>query len=129
MSDSADAEDLFDRVCRAIDDGDVGYWRDVISPEAMVVGSAPDEVYRGREEVVAAFESYGAIPCVAGDRVWRVRSETLWCYGDVSIAGVDARLSIVAYRHEGRWRIEHWHVSIAVPDEEAFPDVAPREAR
>ena len=62
MSDQS-IERFLQRVCQAIDEGDFDFWRTSIAEGALVVGSAPEEVYRGREEVVKAFGSYGPIPC------------------------------------------------------------------
>jgi hypothetical protein len=117
---------LFEEVCGAVDRGDIEYWRRVVADDAVFVGTAPDEVYRGKTEIVAALESYGAIPASAGEHESHVLVGSAWCYGDAVIAGVGARLSLVAVPAGVEWRIVHWHLSIAVPDEDAFPEDTPQ---
>ncbi len=41
--------------------------------------------------------------------------------------GVGARLSLVARLEGGDWRIAHWHLSVAVADDDAFPEVMAQE--
>jgi hypothetical protein len=118
--DDSSAEVLFDRTCRAVTEGDLAFWSATVHPDALVVGSAPGEVYRGREAVLAAFAEYGPIACTAANRSVRDRGDACWCFGDVSVAGVDARMTLVAERRDDAWSITHWHLSVAVPDEEVF---------
>jgi hypothetical protein len=81
--------------------------------------SAPDAT-RLSEEVCGA-----VIPASAGEHESHALGDSAWCYGDAVIAGVGARLSLVAVAAGDGWRIAHWHLSIAVPDEDAFPEGTP----
>jgi hypothetical protein len=82
---------LFEDVCRAVNDGDMDYWRRIFVPDVLVVGSAPGEEYRGREALVEAMAGYGPLPCQAGAHEGRVIGDALWCFGHVTVAGAPSR--------------------------------------
>lgn len=120
----APIERFFERVCQAVAEGDMDFWSVSLADDVLVVGSAPGEVLHGRDEVLHAFEAYGAIPCEPKVVGGRTESTFGWAFGDVVVAGGNARLSLIATRAADHdWEITHWHISVGVPDEQAFPDV------
>jgi hypothetical protein len=116
-------QDFFARACQAVADGDMDFWRASLADDALVVGSAPGEVLRGRDDILNAFSAYGAIPCEANGVSGRTEATFGWAFGDVLVAGAAFRLSLVATRAEDQpWQLSHWHISVAVPDDQVFSD-------
>jgi hypothetical protein len=65
MGDSKQLEQLFEDACRAVSDGDAAFFDQHLDEEVLAIGSAPEEIYRGKRELLNGLRQYGAIPTAA----------------------------------------------------------------
>jgi hypothetical protein len=95
-------------------------------PGALVVGTDPDEWWRGGDQIVetwtAAWQERGGLPVEgsqpeafrAGQVGW-VADRALWRLPDRRT--IPFRLTAVFYRDGGEWRMVQAHFSLGVPNE------------
>lgn len=93
-------------------------------PAALVIGTAPGERVTERERMRYGFEAEGIrlearVPVAyeEGSMGWAV-DEPSFSFPDGS--AMRTRLTAVAHREDGRWKILHLHFSVGVPDEEVI---------
>jgi ketosteroid isomerase-like protein len=98
------------------------------SDAAILVGSDPEQVFRGREEIAEALRADHGAFAAAGRRYVHGTTEA-WQDGDVGWAlslgtiryedgrEVPLRTATVLHRADGEWRILQTVASVPVPDE------------
>jgi hypothetical protein len=114
--------DFYDRLSV----GDVASFSDVVSsdPSTLIIGTAPGEFVRDREQLKEGFEAEGAridggnpVAYEEGTLGWLTDEPTFHFPGDVSLK---ARVTAVLHKEDDRWKLLHMHVSVGVPDEEVM---------
>jgi hypothetical protein len=132
MHESPEVRELALRLFQAAAAGDNAALLAAVSREADVlfIGTDPGEWWRGYESVAHALTtppdtepSGGSI--VAPEGLAYEAGEVGWAavHGKVSFPGeapIPLRLTLVCQREQAGWRVVQWHVSIGVPNEDAF---------
>lgn len=133
MRESPELRDLAARLLQAAAGGDEAALLGAVShePGVLFIGTDPDEWRRGYEAVAESLRGSQQEPDAAGGTI--SDSEVLayeagevgWaaCRGNVAFPGqalIPLRLTLVCRREEGDWRVVQWHISIGVPNDDAF---------
>jgi ketosteroid isomerase-like protein len=105
------------------------------TPETLLVGSDPDEVIRGGDEVIAFLRgevdgAAGTVDFQAADVVAYQNGDLGWANARLTITIPDGgritpRWTAVFGREDGLWRLVHLHVSFGVSNEQVgwvYPD-------
>ncbi len=91
-------------------------------PATLVIGTAPGEWVTERPRLRFGFEAEG-LAVEAGDPIGYVEGSLGWVVDQPTFffpdgSAMDARLTAVMHREDGRWKLVHMHLSVGVPDEE-----------
>jgi len=130
MERSQELEGLMERMYEAMRSGDVSAFEAAAVDDVLVIGTDPDEWWRGRDAVVAAFRAQteavgGGFPVQAGSPVAYSNGDTGWIADRPAMPlptgqTGNFRLTAVTVREGGDWKIAQMHFSIGVPNEQAF---------
>lgn len=133
MRESPDLREFASRQFHAAASGQAGVLRDALARESgvLVIGTDPEEWWSGYQTVQQALhippQDYDATAGVVESDETVAHEEGMmgWaaCRGNVVFPGqapIPLRVTLVCLRDEDAWRIVHWHVSIGVPNEDAF---------
>jgi ketosteroid isomerase-like protein len=96
------------------------------SGSALMIGSDPQEWWSGYDDIrrvfIAQMEEMGGFPLSPGDPVAYAEGTMGWIADRPTLALPDGKLemrvSFVAHREDGQWRLVHGHFSIGVSNEE-----------
>ena len=126
---------LMQGLYEAMRSGDVSGFESAAVDDVLVIGTDPQEWWRGRETVLAAFRAQteamgGGFPVQAGDVVAYSHNDVGWIADRPTMSGPDGssmpfRLTVVALRDGGDWKVAQMHFSMGVPNEEAFGQELP----
>lgn len=141
MRESPELRELAVRLLRAAADGDEAALLRAVSrdPGVLLIGTDPDEWRVGYEACAQALsgsqeDSDGGGTVSDAEVLAYERGEVGWaaCRADVTFPGqapIPLRVTLVCQREDGDWQVVHWHLSIGMPNEDAFHETVIIETR
>lgn len=115
----------------ALTTGDIGFIKNITSRRdgVLMIGTDPNEWWADYETIIrineAQIKEMGGIPIEAGDPQAFSQGSVGWVADQAKVklpdgSEVPFRLTGVLHKENGEWKMIQWHVSIGVPNEEAF---------
>lgn len=134
MEPSSELRDLFVRLYDAIAKGDVAFIEQHFSDadELRAIGTDVEEWWSG-QRVPEVFKEQieamgGSMPLKPGDPEAYVEGSVGWVAdrGTLTLpdgGSLPVRVTAVAHREDGDWRLVQWHASLGVPNEETVGEL------
>jgi SnoaL-like protein len=124
MEESPAVREAWLAFCERLSAGDVASFDRLVSshPATVVIGTAPGEVVREREQLRHGFEAEGVTLEPRNPTAYE--EGTLgWLTDDAAFgfpdgSTMETRMTAVFHREMDHWKLVHMHASVGVPDEE-----------
>jgi hypothetical protein len=131
MEKSPELEALLMSFYEALTEGDISYIKNITSRRdgVLMIGTDPNEWWADYDTIIrvneAQIKEMGGIPVEAGDPQAFTEGSVGWVADQALIRLADGpdipfRLTGVLHKENNEWKMVQWHVSIGVPNEEAF---------
>lgn len=121
----------------AFEQGDIDFIKNFTSRRegVLMIGTDPNEWWADYDTIItvndAQIKEMGGIPIEAGDPQAFNEGGVGWVADQAKVKLPDGteipfRLTGVLHKEDGNWKMVQWHVSIGVPNEEAFGQDLPQ---
>ena len=117
--------------------GDISFIKDITSRRegVLMIGTDPDEWWADYDTIIrvneAQMQEMGGMQIEAGEPQAYTEGTVGWVADQANMklpdgANIPFRLTGVFHKENGDWKIIQWHVSIGVPNDEAFGQQLPQ---
>jgi hypothetical protein len=131
MEKSSELKALLMSFYEALTQADIEFIKNFTSRRdgVLMIGTDPNEWWADYETIIreneAEIKEMGGIPIEAGDPQAFSQGSVGWVADQAKVklpdgSEVPFRLTGVLHKENGEWKMIQWHVSIGVPNEEAF---------